>query len=536
VGFITANRKQQVFFGYSLDEFVPADAKCRFVAELVEGLDLRSLYADYSDQGGDAYDPSVMLATWFFAYSEGVTSTRDLEQRCLRDTHFIYVSADLHPDHTSLSRFRKRHLALLPDFFVQLVRLAQQKGLSGFRRICVDGTRIKANASPEKSLNADELDRALAKVRTDTEEYLRECELEDGGNGELGETESRLAELQRIESKYAERRRQLEERRATLLRKNRANHRINMTDPDALSMKKVNGRNGTAAYNGQASVDADSGLIVAAEAVAEGNDARQFPRQHAQVEANLGIDREREYTADKGYHTIEALEYIKQNGVDGVIADPRPDRRSRESAEPPPAPPAGRRLRRGDFAYDRANDTYVCPSGHCLTYRFDWTDSAGCTFRIYANYECAGCPLSTRCVGKGDRGKRLFRNPREDLAEAMAAKAASEEGTARMNERFGCSEPVFGNLKENLGFRNFRLRGLAAVKGEFLLMCLGHNLNVLFRRLAGIPEKDRTGTNPDGNAPADPFAGPVTAIWRLITRRYGRRAHSGVPYGMQAVA
>ena len=75
MGFIRADREQQVLFGYSLDEFVPADAKCRFVVDLVSELDLRPLYADYSDQGGDAFDPGMMLATWFFALTSGFSST-----------------------------------------------------------------------------------------------------------------------------------------------------------------------------------------------------------------------------------------------------------------------------------------------------------------------------------------------------------------------------------------------------------------------------------------------------------------------------
>ena len=117
MGFITTDRNQMHLLGYCLDDFVSTDAKCRFIAKIVSQLDLGKLYDDYSTQGNDAFEPSLMLATWFYAYSEGITSTRKVEAGCKRDLHFIYISGNLQPDHSSLSRFRKRHLnrvGLLP--------------------------------------------------------------------------------------------------------------------------------------------------------------------------------------------------------------------------------------------------------------------------------------------------------------------------------------------------------------------------------------------------------------------------------------
>lgn len=172
-----------------------------------------------------------MLATWFFAYSVGVRSSRKLEEKCCRDMHFIFVSGNLRPDHTSLSRFRQRHLCLLPDLFVQIVRIAKEKGLSQFKTICIDGTRIKANASRDKSVDGKGLDKLLAEVRSDNAEYLTDCGLADGQASSLEETEKRLDEMRRLEAKYEERKRQLNERKACVSRQKRDGHRINITDP-----------------------------------------------------------------------------------------------------------------------------------------------------------------------------------------------------------------------------------------------------------------------------------------------------------------
>jgi transposase len=85
MGFISSNRNQNDLLGYRINDFAKFDKKSRFVIDLVSRLDLKALFASYSDQGGDAYAPDMMLALWFYAYSNGVTSTRDLEELCKYD-------------------------------------------------------------------------------------------------------------------------------------------------------------------------------------------------------------------------------------------------------------------------------------------------------------------------------------------------------------------------------------------------------------------------------------------------------------------
>jgi transposase len=334
-------------------------------------------------------------------------------------------------------------------------------------------------------LNAEELKRAMAKVREQIEEYLRQCELCDEDGGDEATLKLQIERLREQQEQYEQRLSALEERRKTMFSGNRKRHRINLTDPDALKMKKVNGCRGTPGYNGQVSVDAESGLIVAAEAVSDANDIAQFSRQHAQAEETLGADKERTYVADSGYHSLAQLSYVQEKGVAAVIADPRPDRRSPAPGEPlAEGKPNRKQTQRGAFAYDAETDEYVCRRGMRLTYRKLWTNKAGRTFRVYAR-SCADCKHRAGCIGRTgkEKFKRVFRNVLEPLAEEMAARAASEAGRELLNLRMGTAEPVFGNLKENLGFRGVRLRGVGNVNGEFLLMCIGHNLNRLHRAL-----------------------------------------------------
>ncbi len=489
MGFITASREQLTLFGYSLDDFVDSAAKCRFVAKLVAALDLNDLYADYSSQGGDAFDPGILLATWFLAYSEGETSTRRLEQLCRRDMHYIYTSANLKPDHCSLSRFRQRHLERLPGYFVQIIRRAAEQGVSDFRLIGIDGSKLQAGCSPRQSRTGKGLEEDLKKVREQIAEYLQRCELMDDAENvpqDLPQLQEKIKRLQQWEQRLVERRGTLERRRKELQPKDRPKHRINLVEPEARHMNPVNGRPSIPGYNTQLSVDTRSQLIVAADVTDERTDQKQFAVQHQQAEANLGEDLARKYVADAGYHSLEQLAYVKEHRVDAVIADPRPERR-RDTSHRNAAASASL-FDRGMFHYDPQTDSYRCPAGQIL--RYAWQEKQrGRQRRVYEGRVCVGCKLRTQCIRSTNpqRLRTIVRDAQEELAEAMLRKARSPEGHHRLVLRRTSNEPAFGNLKSNLGFRRFNLRGMAKVKGEFLLMCIGHNLSKLHRFFKDIP-------------------------------------------------
>ena len=283
--FIKGDRDQTALLGYSLSDFVDSGAKCRFVLSLVGRLDLSSLYARYSRQGAEAFDPSMMVALWFYAYCEGITSTRKLEERCLRDTHFIYLSANLKPDHTSFSRFRKNHLDLMGAYFVDLVRMAVEEEVSDFALLAVDGTRIQAAASAKHIKDEDGLGRYLKAVRADLEAYMQECaqmEKVEGQQCSEAELERSQADIKRAQAKIerarAEEARLLEcqaeltARKAQMKAEYRSGHTINLSEPEACALDKVNGTSRLPAYNAQVVVDAKTHLITACDAVQDRND------------------------------------------------------------------------------------------------------------------------------------------------------------------------------------------------------------------------------------------------------------------------
>lgn len=493
MGFVTKNREQMSFIGYSLDDFVGQNAKCRFVVQLVSELDLDALYSDYSEQGNDAFDPGIMLATWFYGYSEGETSTRKLEQRCQRDLHFIYVSANLQPDHSSLSRFRKRHLNLLMNYFVQIVRRAKEKELAEFKSIAMDGSKIQASASPRKSKDTDTLSRYLKAVRKDIAEYMEKCELaENEGADDLEEIRQKIGQLQRKERALLERTAHLAKRKEGIKPEYRKKHKINIVEPDAMMMDKVNGRKKAPAYNAQISVDTESQLICGNDVVQDRNDQNQFSAQYENVENNLGADADREYITDAGYHNLEQLEYIEENEIKATVADPHPENRSNATnantdKDPQEVLKEKEKFQRADFVFNREGDYYECPGGKKLRFERRYSRS-GWRGRTYKAADCSSCSYREKCLPTNNKSgvRRIHRDDREIYAEKMLDKLQSERAKEKLKIRMTTVEPAFGNIKENLGFRRFRLSGLSQVQGEFNLMCIAHNINKMYILLTSI--------------------------------------------------
>jgi transposase len=487
MGFIKADRSQLNLLGYSISEFASTDKKIRFIVDIVSRLDLSSLFARYSDQGGDSYAPDMMLTLWFYAYSQGETRSRKLEELCHYDTRYIYLSCNLKPDHTTLSRFRKAHLDLISEYFVQIVLIAEEEGITDLTHIAIDGTKIKAASSAKQSYKEDALDRKINSIRRDIASYMQRCALVEQGSSDEENLETLKEEKQHLESieqNLVKRKNQLKERQKTVKTEYRKNHRINLVEPDARSMNKLDGPG----YNAQLAVDSKSNIIIANETNDQPHDRYQFSDMHQKAEKNLPPDSSRAYTADAGYHSLDQLEYIEDNQVNGLIADQKPHHRSTktEATSIATIQKEKRKVERSDFLYHEKEDYYECPAGDKL-----YPKSKRKNYVTYRARACAECPISIYCLSKKSKRKLLYRDPREKLAEKMFHKLETNQAKQKMKMRATSVEPVFGNIKQNLGFRRFNLRDLNQVKGEFNLMCIAHNLNTMFklignRRLAAF--------------------------------------------------
>ncbi len=439
----------------SLQDWLPEGHLARFVADVVETLDLSEIYAAYEERDGRglaAYDPRMMVRLLMYGYCQGVASSRRIERATYEDVAFRYLAADQHPDHDTIADFRKEHLANLSQLFVQVLRLCQQAGLVKLGHVALDGTKVKANASKHKAMSYERMGEAEKRLEEEVEALLAEAARvdaeEDGkyGKGKRGDElpealarrESRLEKIReakaalereaqeraeeekvRVEAQLKEREKQERERGRKLggrppqapdpePAKPEPKAQRNFTDPDSRIMKDGATKEFVQAYNAQAVVDSQAQVIVVASVTQEANDKKQLVPMLEQVERLTG-SKPQQATADAGYFSEKSVTDPRLKGIDLWVA---PDRQ-----------------KHGE-------------EGPCAT----------------------GPPL----LGAG-------------VAEQMRHKLRTVEGQAVYKLRKAVVEPVFGQIKEQRGFRRFLLRGLAKVEAEWKMICATHNLLKLFR-------------------------------------------------------
>lgn len=439
----------------SLHDWLPEKHLARFIADVVEELDLEAIYGSYEGDGRGqaAYQPAMMVRVLLYGYCKGVVSSRKMERATHEDIAFRYLSADSHPDHDTISSFRKRHLEALAGLFVQALRLCQKAGLVKLGHVAIDGTKIKANASKHKAMSYDRMNETELRLRQEVDELLRRAaaadEAEDAQYGkgsagddlpeELARRESRLtkiraakAELEREAKEKAERQRLEAEARIAERReqeaqtgkkagghdpkvpdpeqaKPEAKAQRNFTDPDSRIM--VDGANKGSfiqAYNAQAAVDSTAQVIVAAELTQQPNDSRQLVPMIVKVESNTGSKPEA-VSADAGYWSEANINDEHVTGINLHVATGR--QKHGEKMEPADGPPP-----------DNAT-----------------------------------------------------------AKERMHHKLRTEAGREIYKMRKAIVEPVFGQIKERRGFRRFSFRGLERAGLEWKLICLTGNLLKLFR-------------------------------------------------------
>src|SRR3990170_2464415 len=361
-----------------LSEWVPEGDLAHFVSDLVEtgALDLSAIYAAYEDERGyPPYDPRLMVKLLVYGYANGVVSSRKLERATYRDVAVRMLCADQHPDYRSIARFRARHLEALGELFVQALRLCSQARLVGLGRLALDGTKLRANASRHKAMSYERMGKAearleaeIAALRANMVALLEEAEAVDAEEDErygpdrrgdelpeeLQRREQRLARIreakQALEAEAAERE---AARCAELEARGKASRgprdgrdpyapkpsaQRNFTDPESKIMKTSDGAYHQC-YNGQAIVDSEAQVIVAAELSDQAPDARQLEPALDQLAENLEaieaeLAEDAALTADAGYFSEDNVRITAQHGLDPHIATGR----FKHSEPPPPAP------------------------------------------------------------------------------------------------------------------------------------------------------------------------------------------------------
>lgn len=327
---VNIDRATPMLLAEDLREWLPADDVAHLVIEAVEGMDLSLARVNERGSGSAQYPPGMLLALLIYCYSQGLYSSRRMERATHTHVGVRYVTANTHPDHDTIAAFRRTHGELLQRAFVEVLQLARELGVPRLGTVCLDGTKLSANASKrasrsEAQLKAEVQARLAAAEKTDAEETTTE-QLPSA----LTDRRTRLARLQAA--------------RATLAARAEAQGRPpddtdsgNPTDPDSRLMPTAQGPF-VQGYNAQLAVAAESGLIVAAHVCTETQDRRQLAPTVAAIPPEAG--RPQTIVADAGYdNSAQVATVAAQTGATVYI----------------PAPQLGRRAGRQSYARAQAH-------------------------------------------------------------------------------------------------------------------------------------------------------------------------------------
>lgn len=213
----------------SVDEWLPERHLARFVVEVVEDLDLRSLVGGYRGSGSAPYHPSMLLGLLVYGYATGVFSSRKLERATYDSVAFRFIAANDHPDHDTIAAFRRRHLKDIERLFVDVLRLAREMGILKMGTVSLDGTKIHANASRHSALSYDHATKIEAQLKAEVASLMAMAEAADQSDAPDGmsipeELERREDRLTRI----AEAKAKIEARAKVRFEREQAEHQAKM--------------------------------------------------------------------------------------------------------------------------------------------------------------------------------------------------------------------------------------------------------------------------------------------------------------------
>jgi transposase len=461
-------KNQFMLFPKSIDDYVSQNHLSRTIDSIVERLDTKDIEDKYSSLGQNTYHPKILIKLLFYGYAIGERSGRKISSKCETDTAYIYLSQMYKPDFRTINDFRKNNILELSQYFIDILRMCKELGLISVGQMNIDGTKIKANAANRRTQTKEGYQRWIKRIDQKIKQILEEAEATDAKEDELYQDKrgDELPEAINTQEKLKAKIKKVMEKFKN------EKEKINLTDADAKFMKDGRYRIDTS-YNCQASLTKEQ-IMLSSEVITEASDRNALELMVTTSEANLAQP-VKEIACDAGYSSYDNYAYLEKNDKVGYIPD-QYFRKDLKGKGP---------YHRDRFCYDPEKDIFLCPEGKKLKLhhirRQDYPYRKFQT-KIYKAKDCPHCPKKSLCTRQKYRTINL--EDRKVLVDQMRNRLQTEIGRKKYLQRLWSTEPVFGHLKYNLGYRHFFLRSLKKVKGEFRLMCIGWNLKKMHKLMA----------------------------------------------------
>lgn len=478
-------------------------------------LDLSTLDARYANDAGGApaYNPRALLKVILFAYSRGITSSRQIEEACRENVVFMALAGENKPAYTTIASFLRSMAEAIGPLFRDVLLYCDKLGLIGKSMFAIDGCKISSNASKEWSGTRKDFLRKKEKFEESICFLLRKHQAEDAsgeapealGGSVPGRREREERAITRLHEKIAKVDAWLKGNPEDKKGAGGQAVKSNITDPD--SAKLVSSHGVVQGYNGVAVADEKHQVIVAAEAVGTGSEIALLEPLVDKTEDSLKALGEPQglvgkvLTADSGYHSEANMALVARRGIEAYVADKQLRKRD-------PAFMTARRHKEHvyafkerqaqkkyftpeDFVPDPATGKLICPAGNALSVqarRFKTPNGfVGVGYRG-SLAACTPCALRPQCLRNPQSPFRqvykfFAREPQqtESFTARMIRKMDSPLGRYLYSQRMRIIEPVFAHIRHVLGFDRFTLRGRSKVNIQWKLMALVHNMAKILR-------------------------------------------------------
>jgi len=463
------DRRQGVLLPEYLDDYVSEENPVRVIDVFVDELDLGALGFEGvvpEATGRPGYHPGLLLKLYVYGYINQVASSRRLEREAQRNVEVMWLTGRLAPDFKTIADFRKDNGLAIRAACRRFVELCRKLELFTHAVAAIDGSKFKAVNARDKNYTRAKLKKRMDQVEASIARYMAAMETADRQEGELAQAKSG-----RLKDKIAQLREQMARFKALEpLIEAAPDQQLSLTDPDSRSMATSGKGTGVVGYNVQTAVDAKHHLIVAHEVTNIGHDRGQLADMSSQAKAAMGAEA-LEVLADRGYFEGDQVRACDAIGITPYVPKPMTS----------PAKAKGR-FGKQDFVYVAQDDTYRCPAGEALTYRYT-SDEAGKMMRSYWTTKCPDCPLKSRCTSGPER--RIKRWEHEGVIDAMQERLDRKPDAMRI--RRATVEHPFGTLKAWMGATHFKTRTLDKVRTEMSLHVLAYNLKRMIAILGPKP-------------------------------------------------
>ena len=470
------NRQQTTMAHICVEELIPADHKARAIWELAGRQDLsrftEALRTTKDCPGRSAWDPQLLVSLWVYAYSEGITSGREIERVMPWEPGLMWLSGLEQVNYHTITDFRVEHKAALDELFAGLLAMLEEVGLLSLEQVMHDGTKIRAQAGVDTFRREKSLRERLAGAREAVKQMGDPRDEAPARNRKQAAQERAVRErLKRLEAAAAE----MEALQAEKTKpEGKEAVQVSLTEPEARKMKHGDNANAPS-YNAQITTDAEHKIIVGVHATQCSSDANSLMPAIEEVTQNLG-KAPAQAVVDGGFTNRGNILDCAAQGIDlvGSLTDPKEKSEASMKAngiDPKFAPHYFRILENGE--------RLECPAG-CSLEQFGKSVKHGNPYQQYRarGEDCLSCRYQKLCCPrKPEQGRtvsiRLEEHP--DVA-AFREKMKSEESKRIYRRRGEVAEFPNAWIKEKLGLRKFRVRGLVKAGTELLWACLTYNI------------------------------------------------------------